>query len=89
MNSISQKIIWNPTITQQEIVSTLTENKINIDAAIVEIDKAIAEVYGGTFDLYYLTEDENDERAKKLVVTLESVRIYLEHMLDDMDDENF
>lgn len=87
MNSISQKIIWNPTITQQEIVSTLTENKI--DAAIVEIDKAIAEVYGGTFDLDHLTEDENDERAKKLVVTLESVRIYLEHMLDDMDDENF
>jgi len=89
MNSISQKIIWNPTITQQEIVMSLTENKINIDAAIVEIDKAIAEVYGGTFDLDYLTEDENDERAKKLVVTLESVRIYLEHMLDDMDDKNF
>jgi len=89
MNSISQKIVWNPTITQQEIVMSLTENKINIDATIVEIDKAIAEVYGGMFDLDYLTEDENDERAKKLVVTLESVRIYLEHMLDDMDDENF
>jgi hypothetical protein len=89
MNLISQKIVWNPTITQQEIVMSLTENKINIDAAIVEIDKAIAEVYGGTFDLDYLTEDENDERAKKLVVTLESVRIYLEHMLDDMDDKNF
>jgi len=89
MNSISQKIVWNPTITQEEIVSTLTENKMNIDAAIVEIDKAISEVYGGTFDLDYLTDDENDEHAKKLVVTLESVRIYLEHVLDNMEDENF
>lgn len=95
MSAIEQAIMdmceTNTMVTSAELIALLTRSPVvsasQIDAqtaenTIVAIDRAIMEFSDGYMYDEYETEEENYDRADKIIATLEATREYFECVLE-------